>query len=177
MVFHDCWKMCLWQYKCDLCTTRHRHILADLCEIYSIIPNMTNGRVQQDQLHCSIFALHQSFRFYLRRLLKIFVQFRMKIHFINAFLLPLTPFATASGHLKNCDNLWYDISMRALIEVEDILNVLYTWVHASWNAFNNCPTRCDLFSLLHFCRQLYIFGCRHPSSEAGTAVITAYDTD
>ena len=23
--------------------------------------------------------------------------------------------------------------------------------------FNNCPTRCDLFSLLHFCRQLYIF--------------------
>jgi len=23
--------------------------------------------------------------------------------------------------------------------------------------FNNCPTRCDLFSLLHFCRQLYMF--------------------
>jgi len=23
--------------------------------------------------------------------------------------------------------------------------------------FNNCPTRCDLFSLLYFCRQLYIF--------------------
>jgi len=23
--------------------------------------------------------------------------------------------------------------------------------------FNNCPTRCELFSLLHFCRQLYMF--------------------
>jgi len=23
--------------------------------------------------------------------------------------------------------------------------------------FNNCPTRCDSFSLLHFCRQLYMF--------------------
>ena len=23
--------------------------------------------------------------------------------------------------------------------------------------FNNCPTRCDLSSLLHFCRQLYMF--------------------
>ena len=23
--------------------------------------------------------------------------------------------------------------------------------------FNNCPTRYDLFSLLHFCRQLYMF--------------------
>ena len=23
--------------------------------------------------------------------------------------------------------------------------------------FNNCPTRCELFRLLHFCRQLYVF--------------------
>ena len=35
--------------------------------------------------------------------------------------------------------------------------ILYTWVRASWIEFNNCPTRCDLFSLLHFCRQLYMF--------------------
>ena len=34
---------------------------------------------------------------------------------------------------------------------------LYTWVRASWMEFNNCPPRCDLFSLLHFCRQLYMF--------------------
>ena len=35
--------------------------------------------------------------------------------------------------------------------------VLYTWVRASWIEFNNFPTRYDLFSLLHFCRQLYMF--------------------
>jgi len=34
---------------------------------------------------------------------------------------------------------------------------LYTWVRASWIEFNNFPTRCDLFSLLHFCRQRYMF--------------------
>ena len=36
-------------------------------------------------------------------------------------------------------------------------NCPYTWVRASWIEFNNCPKRCDLFSLLHFCRQLYMF--------------------
>jgi len=37
-------------------------------------------------------------------------------------------------------------------------------IYAHWSEcnntrteFNNCPTRCDLFSLLHFCRQLYMF--------------------
>jgi len=34
---------------------------------------------------------------------------------------------------------------------------IYTWVRALWIEFNNYPTRCDLFSLLHFCRQLYMF--------------------
>jgi len=44
-----------------------------------------------------------------------------------------------------------------------IIIYLYTqpffllWVCALWTKFNNCPTRCDLFSLLHFCRQLYMF--------------------
>jgi hypothetical protein len=33
----------------------------------------------------------------------------------------------------------------------------HTWVRASWIEFNNYPTRSDLFSLLYFCRQLYIF--------------------
>jgi len=33
----------------------------------------------------------------------------------------------------------------------------YTWVRAWWIEFNNCPTRRDLFSLLYFCRQLYMF--------------------
>jgi len=35
--------------------------------------------------------------------------------------------------------------------------LIYTWVRASWIELNNCPTRCDIFSLLHFCRQLYMF--------------------
>ena len=35
--------------------------------------------------------------------------------------------------------------------------ILYTLVRASWIECNNCPTRRDLFSLLYFCRQLYIF--------------------
>ena len=35
--------------------------------------------------------------------------------------------------------------------------ILYTWVRASWIEFNNCPTRWDFFSLLYFCRQLYMF--------------------
>jgi len=34
---------------------------------------------------------------------------------------------------------------------------LCTWVRASWIEFNNFPTRCDLFNLLLFCRQLYMF--------------------
>ena len=34
---------------------------------------------------------------------------------------------------------------------------LCTWVRASWIEFNSFPTRCDLFSLLHYCRQLYMF--------------------
>jgi len=32
--------------------------------------------------------------------------------------------------------------------------ILYTRVRASWIEFINCATRCDLFSLLYFCRQL-----------------------
>ena len=39
---------------------------------------------------------------------------------------------------------------------------LYTWVRASWIEFNNCPTRCDLLSLLYFCRQLYMFWVQTP---------------
>jgi len=30
--------------------------------------------------------------------------------------------------------------------------------------FNNCPTRYDLFSLLHFCRQLYMFRVLTPKT-------------
>ena len=35
----------------------------------------------------------------------------------------------------------------------------YITLQSLFNAteFSNCPTRCDLFSLLHFCRQLHMF--------------------
>jgi len=35
--------------------------------------------------------------------------------------------------------------------------LLYTWIRALWIEFNKYPTRCDLFSLLYFCKQLYMF--------------------
>ena len=41
--------------------------------------------------------------------------------------------------------------------IDYLICILYTCVRASWIEFNNCPTRCDLFSLFYFCRQLYMF--------------------
>ena len=41
--------------------------------------------------------------------------------------------------------------------------------------FNNCPTRCNLFSLLHFCRQLYMFRVLTPNSSI-TNEYLPYDT-
>ena len=38
-----------------------------------------------------------------------------------------------------------------------ISNVFFSVLINSLSIFNNCPTRCDLFSLLHFCMQLYMF--------------------
>ena len=35
--------------------------------------------------------------------------------------------------------------------------ISYTWVSALWIGFSNCPTRCDLYSSLVSCRQLYVF--------------------
>jgi len=47
--------------------------------------------------------------------------------------------------------VWY----FGLINWNKLMN--FIWVRASWIEFNNFPTRCDLFSLLHLCRQLYMF--------------------
>ena len=33
----------------------------------------------------------------------------------------------------------------------------FSWSENMSKLFNNCPTRCDLFCLLYFCRQLYMF--------------------
>jgi len=46
---------------------------------------------------------------------------------------------------------------RLLKIKENVKIILYTWARASWIEFNNYPTRCDLFSLLYFCGQLYMF--------------------
>jgi len=40
---------------------------------------------------------------------------------------------------------------------KDNLQFFFTWVRASWIEFTNCPRRCDLFCLLYFCRQFYMF--------------------
>jgi len=44
-------------------------------------------------------------------------------HFTNAFMIPVRPFATATGPFERCRSLWSDVSMRALIQVEGILSI------------------------------------------------------
>jgi hypothetical protein len=39
--------------------------------------------------------------------------------------MPVKPFANAPGPLKGCDSLRLDVSMRALIQVEDILSICH----------------------------------------------------
>ena len=47
-------------------------------------------------------------------------------------------------------------------EPKNVVRILYTRDRASWIKFNNCPTRCDLFGLLHVCRQFYMFRALTP---------------
>jgi len=56
-------------------------------------------------------------------------------------------YSTCNAHAPYCIVTWNLSSCT----------ILNTWVRASWIECNNCPTRGDLFSLLHFCRQLYMF--------------------
>ena len=44
-------------------------------------------------------------------------------------------------------------SYRCNYGLKKISTHTHTRVRASWIEFNNCPTICDLFSLLYFCRQ------------------------
>ena len=55
------------------------------------------------------------------------------------------------------------LSMLTDVQRKTYRRLLYTWVRASWIEFINCPTRCNLFSLLHFCRQLYMFPVLTPT--------------
>ena len=47
----------------------------------------------------------------------------MKGLFTNEFFMPVNPFATSPGPLKGCDSQWSDVSMRVLIQVEDVLSI------------------------------------------------------
>ena len=54
---------------------------------------------------------------------------------------------------ENSDTL----TLRCIIDCSAIQHINNCTTYPSRLEFNNCPTICDLFSLLHFCRQLYIF--------------------
>jgi hypothetical protein len=43
--------------------------------------------------------------------------------FHQNIFMPVEPFATTPGPLKECNSPWSDISMRVLIQVEDILSI------------------------------------------------------
>jgi hypothetical protein len=53
MICQSYWKMYHWQaeHKCGAFMMVLRHILAELCEMFSVTPNMTDGNVKQDLLH------------------------------------------------------------------------------------------------------------------------------
>ena len=64
--------------------------------------------------------------------------------------------------------------MPKVSELEAHVTVLYTWVRALWIEFNNCFQQDATYSV--YCISVgssTCFGCWHPSSGAGTAVIAA----
>ena len=58
-----------------------------------------------------------------QKLCCIQVQLKIKRHFNNAILLPVKPFASVPGRLKGCGSPWWDASMCAVIQVEEILSI------------------------------------------------------
>jgi len=62
----------------------------------------------------------------------------------------------------NLNHQWQSKSQLTTVRLH-VLKVVLPKVQFCWvltkhfQGFSNCPTRCDLFSLLHFCRQLYMF--------------------
>jgi len=72
------------------------------------------------------------------------------------------------GHLQVCNRFLYPLLRVAFLRVHSFHNslhsqglfslILYLYSFSGCcNEFNNSPTRCDLFRLLNFCRQLYMF--------------------
>ena len=64
---------------------------------------------------------------------------------------------TLCASWKNASKSYFKCVIVHEIFTTPKLYFLYAWVRASWIEFNNWPTRCNLFSFLHFCRQLYMF--------------------
>jgi hypothetical protein len=55
--------------------------------------------------------------------LYIQLQVKIKRHFTKAILMPVEPFRTAPGPSKVCDSPRSELPMRAVIQVEDTLNI------------------------------------------------------
>lgn len=51
------------------------------------------------------------------------LRLKMKKHFTNSFFVPVKLFTTAPGSLKVCDSPRSDVSIRALIQMGDILSI------------------------------------------------------
>jgi hypothetical protein len=54
---------CQSEHERGTCLMVLRHILAMLCEMFSVIPIMTHGEVEEDPLHCLYLARFESFWF------------------------------------------------------------------------------------------------------------------
>jgi len=85
----------------------------------------------------------------------------MPCHFSSTFWLILKNFHNHRC-LINADHkpqpLWQFCSN--IYKIGGFIYFYEFYIHASMqreSICNNCPTRCDLFSFIHFCRQLYMF--------------------
>ena len=76
----------------------------------------------------------------------------------------ITEVPSDSYHRNKSSNfikIWKDNSWQFFIGKDGLLHMTVAyWYKVYYNEYSNCPTKCDLFSLLHFCnfcRQLYMF--------------------
>jgi hypothetical protein len=107
-----------------------RHILAVLCEMFSITRIMTDGYVEEDPLHglharltwiLCIFTYENTWKPFCTQLL-----LTTKRHFTISLWMPVRLSAIAPAFLYGCGGPWWDVSRLALNLMEDILNTYYT---------------------------------------------------
>ena len=68
-------------------------------------------------------------------------------YLINELPVPAKPGTVVSINIVSCNSL-----LNVLLAC-----IIYRRVRASWIELYNFPTKCELFSLLRYCRQLYMF--------------------